>query len=284
MHSNKRLHSRAGFTLVELMVGLVLGIVLVSIVLQFVTGQTRIASAQTAREEVQQNARGAVEVVASDLRGTLSRGLVLGGEREIQFILPRRWGVVCARAGDTNTTVVFPVLPGDAVTALAGQVTGLASVDANGVIAPALPARATVTGVAAANLAACVGVAPVGTIEAFTFTGAGHTPLNPGAVVAVYQDVRYDLGQSSGRWWVRRSSGAGTAEANMQPLAGPVDPERVSFEYLRGTPPLAIGVPGANASTAGVTMIRFNVRTLSRQQVGTTSLSETGSVTVQIRN
>jgi Tfp pilus assembly protein PilW len=54
--------------LVELMVALVISGILVGIIFQFLLGQTRFARLQGAREEVQQNARVAVDVISSDLR------------------------------------------------------------------------------------------------------------------------------------------------------------------------------------------------------------------------
>jgi prepilin-type N-terminal cleavage/methylation domain-containing protein len=103
---------RGGFTLAELMISLVLGGLIIGVVLQFVTGQTRLTAMQSGREEVQQNARGALEVVASDLRGAIAAGVVLANDEELEVMLPQRWGVVCARAGAASTTVVFPDLPG----------------------------------------------------------------------------------------------------------------------------------------------------------------------------
>ncbi|HZG41350.1 MAG TPA: prepilin-type N-terminal cleavage/methylation domain-containing protein [Longimicrobium sp.] len=284
MRSSKLSPARAGFTLVEVMVALVLGTIVVGFILQFVTGQTRIASRQTAREEVQQNARGALEVVASDLRGAIASGLIVGGEQEIRFMLPRRWGVVCTGNGSTQTTAVFPVLPGDAVPF--GPGTGLVvHRAATNTWAPAVPTLATVTARAGASLTdptGCGALAPSGVVEAFTFTGERHPAVTRGDRIAVYQLVRYDVGASQGRNWIRRSNGAGIEDSNMQPLAGPVD--SVGFAYLGGTPAVEMAAPGAGAAAAGVTMVRFGIKTSSRSSVNGAPVTESGSVTVQIRN
>lgn len=284
MHSNDPHAARRGFTLVEVVVALVLGLLLVGFVLQFVTGQTRIASRQTAREEVQQNARGAVEVVGSDLRGAVAAGLIQGGEQEIRFMLPRRWGVVCAGNGATQTTAVFPILPGDAVPSGAG--TGLIVQNAaSQAWVPAVPTLATIAQRAAATLTAAAGCGPLspsGQVEAFTFTGVNHPAVTRGDRIAVYQLVRYDVGTSQGRSWIRRSNGSGIADANMQPLAGPVD--SVAFAYLSGTPAVEMAAPGAGAAAAGVQMIRFGIKTSSRSSVNGEPVTESGSITVQIRN
>jgi prepilin-type N-terminal cleavage/methylation domain-containing protein len=276
--------ARGGFTLVEVLVALVLGTLLVGFILQFVTGQTRIASRQTAREEVQQNARGALEVLGSDLRGAIASGLIRADEREIQFMLPRRWGVVCAANGSTQTTAVFPIVPGDSVPFGAGV--GLIVQRASDKVwVPVVPALATVTGRAAASLTAnpgCGQLSPSGQVQAFTFTGIGHPAATRGDRIAIYQLVRYDVGTSGGRDWIRRSNGAGIAAANMQPLAGPLD--SLKFEYLSGNPPVAMAAPGAGAATAGIEMIRVGVKTTSRSSGNGAPATESGSVTVQIRN
>jgi prepilin-type N-terminal cleavage/methylation domain-containing protein len=282
--------ARGGFTLVEVLVALVLGTLLVGFILQFVTGQTRIASRQTAREEVQQNARGALEVLGADLRGAIASGLILANEREIRFMLPRRWGIVCSGNGTspgntgTQTTAVFPIVPGDSIPV--GTGVGLIVQRASdSVWVPAASAQATVTARAAAILTAspgCGDLSPAGQVQAVTLTGTGHPGVSRGDRIAVYQLVRYDVGTSGGREWIRRSNGAGIEGTNMQPLAGPLD--SLKFEYLRGNPPAVIAAPGAGASTAGIQMIRVGVKTSSRSSVNGEPVTESGSVTVQIRN
>jgi type II secretory pathway pseudopilin PulG len=274
--------ARGGFTLVELMVGLVLGILVVGFVLDFVTGQTKIATRQTAREEVQQNARGALEVIASDLRGSISSGLIQASDAEIRFMVPRRWGIVCGGNGSTQTTAVFPVLPGNAVPF--GDGVGLI-VRTTAAWLPAPPTLATVTSRATAALTGvpgCGPLSPSGQVEAFTFTGANHPAVSAGDRIAIYQVVRYDVGTSQGRNWIRRSNGSGMADSNMQPLAGPVDSLR--FDYFSGSPPTSVPAPGTAAATAGIEMIRVALKTSSRASIPGQAVTETGSVTVQIRN
>lgn len=265
------------------MIALVIGSLLVGVVLQFVTGQTRTAAAQSAREEVQQNSRGALEIIGSDLRGAIKRGLVRGDQQRLDFMLPRRWGIVCTPPTTTQTIAAFPIVPGDPIPTGAGA--GLIVQTAAGTV-PALPLLATVT--AAAVTPGSAGQCPglLGSAEVVTLTGAGH-PITAAAgdEIAVYQLVRYDVGESQGAYWIRRSNGGGIADANMQPLAGPVDREFVKFDYLRGSPPASIGVaPGTAASASNIEMIRFRIRTTSRMRAGGGQQVAEDSVTVQIRN
>lgn len=283
-----RTAGRRGFTLVELMVALVIGSLIIGVVLQFVSGQTRFASVQTAREEVQQNARGALEVVSSDLRGALAEGIIFADDDALEFMLPRRWGVVCAVvAGDI--VAAFPNLPGETIPTGAGA--GLMTFT-NGAWAPALPSFATVATATPDAIDANPGCGTrriEGDVVAFRLAGTDLPPALPGDRVAVYQKVKYEVGAGPGGDWLYRSNGVGDdGDYNMQPLAGPVDPTQVGFRYFDAPDtdaPALIAAPGAGAAAVGVRMIRLRVRMTSRQALdGQTSQVEQDSATVQIRN
>jgi prepilin-type N-terminal cleavage/methylation domain-containing protein len=278
---------RAGFTLVELMVSVVLGALLIGVVLNFVTSQTRIATAQSGREEVQQNARGALEMVASDLRGAVSAGVVRGDADAIELLLPRRWGVVCSQAVPNRTVVVFPNIPGQ-VTPAGVDAGLLLQPPGGGAWQPALPAMATVTtATAVAVNASCGALNTTGNVVAFQLDGAGHPGVAVGSTAALYQRVRYDVRTSRGAQWIHRSNGmTDAATFSMQPLAGPVDPEGggLSLTYYTGTPPAPLNAaPGAAASTSALSQVRLRVRMMSRPGAGTSQV-EFDSATVQIRN
>ena len=277
---------RRGFTLVELMVSMVLGALLIGVVLNFVTGQTRVATAQSGREEVQQNARGALEMVAGDLRGAVASGIVRGDANAIELLLPRRWGVVCAQTVPNRTIVVFPNLPSQMTPA--GVDAGLLLQPPGGVWQPALPARATVTTATPVPVpGACGAMQTTGNVVAFQLDGAGHTAVAAGSTAALYQRVRYDVRESRGAQWIHRSNGMTDANTfSMQPLAGPVDADAggISFTYYAGTPPAPMNAaPGAAAAAANLSQVRLRVRMKSRQG-GANSQVEFDSATVQIRN
>lgn len=280
------MNDRGGFTLAELMISLVLGALIIGVVLNFVTGQTRLTTLQSGREEVQQNARGALEVVASDLRGAIGAGIVMADEDEMEIALPRRWGVVCSQAaGGGSTVVVFPNLPSQPLPV--GVDAGLLLRQGNGAWQPALPNRATVAAATPVAVAAsCGNLAATGNVVAFQLTGANHPNVGAGATAALYQLVRYDVGISRGERWIQRSNGMTAAgEYIMQPLAGPVDQDGggISFAYFAGTPPAPVAAPGAVAAAAGLSQVRLRVRMKSRQG-GSDSPVEFDSATVQIRN
>lgn len=288
MCTDRKPLGRGGFTLVELIVSVVLGALLITVVLSFVTGQTRIATAQSGREEVQQNARGALEMVASDLRGAVSAGIVRGDADAIEILLPRRWGLVCSQVGTTRTTVVFPNIAGQPTPAGPGAGLLVQHRDNNN-WAPVLPTRATVDQAVQVDArVACANLSTAGQVVAFQLDGANHPAAMPvGSTVALYERVRYDLQTSRGEQWIFRSNGVTAGGAySMQPLAGPVDAAAggISFTYYTGTPPAALNAaPGAAAAASGVSQVRLRVRMKSRQGASNPQV-EFDSATVQIRN
>jgi type II secretory pathway pseudopilin PulG len=269
---------------VELLISLVIGALIISVVLQFVSGQARLTTMQSGRQEVQQNARGALEMVASDLRGAISAGVEVGDLDAITVMLPRRWGVVCAQAAG-STTVVFPDIPAQPTPVGAGAGLLFQQPGANAWL-PALPARATVTLSTPVNVnPACAGLSTTGTVVALRLDGANHPAVAVGSTVALYQRVRYEVQETRGERWLYRSNGMDAGGGfSMQPLAGPLDGANgVSFTYFTGTPPDDLDVPpGGNASTAGLSQVRLRVRMKSRQ--GSSPQVEFDSATVQIRN
>jgi hypothetical protein len=269
------------------MVSLVVGGILVGSVFNFVNGQARMASVQSAREEVQQNARGALEIVGTDLRGALRAGLVTAERQLVELYLPARWGVVC-QSSATATVVMFPT-DGSAAPGT-GDTWGLmVNTSAAGWAPTAASARATITGVAVVSATdpayGCTTLSPGGPVTAYRLTGANHpTNTTAGNVAMVYQRVRYDVAAGPGGDWIRRSNGVESSGFSMQPLAGPVVTDSVRLRYFAGTTELT--PPVASPSTAGITSIRFHVRMASKQQARSTTGRNyrQDSVTVQIRN
>src|SRR5215213_8679610 len=114
MSSSSPARGRAGFTLIEVLVALVLAVMLGGVIFQVVQGESRFAMVQSAREEVQQNSRGALEIVASELRAAQPAGLVSAYVNSITFLLPRVWGISCGDGDGANLSVVFPAAGGTA--------------------------------------------------------------------------------------------------------------------------------------------------------------------------
>lgn len=90
------------------MVALVISGLLMTVVFQMLSGQSRMVAVQSGKEEAQQNVRGALEVISSELRGAMPGALLDAQQRSLTFMQPRAWGVVCGVAGMT-VTALFPI-------------------------------------------------------------------------------------------------------------------------------------------------------------------------------
>lgn len=279
---------RAGFTLIELLIALVISGLLVGVVFQFMKGQGEFVQLQSSREEVQQNARAAVELISSELRSLPPEdGLVQAFRDSVTIRVPRAWGVICASPGVNQLDIALPILAGVSYTP--NDSTGLV-VDV-GIGAPSWTAPVRVTAVGAPSSTCGGNPLPTG-VERRTFS-VNTLPLSTGGVPAVgnraylFDQVTYRTGTSSGvpgRWIQRRSSGAGN-----QPLAGPVpdgteDARGLSFDYYSGTSNQPLPVPLSQSDRRQVNRVRVIVRTVSRNRTANQVQLETDTVVISLRN
>lgn len=209
-----------GFTLVELVVALVISGFLAGVVFQLVRGQERFVSMQSAREEVQQNGRAALELISAELRGASREGITHAEERVIRFRMPRIFGLVCAAPASGTRAVVFPGLD---LTAFRSGTDSIAVRDSTSTADPrwrfAGVTDATPSG--GQGAAQCGGFSPdAGRVQVRTFTGLQDAaiPFQLGEPAYLYDAIEYDAGPSNvpGEW-LRRQDRGGT-----QPLAGPL--------------------------------------------------------------
>jgi prepilin-type N-terminal cleavage/methylation domain-containing protein len=275
-----------GFTFVELVVAITIAGIFAAIVFQLMQGQGKIVAYQSSRQEVQQNARGAVEIIGSDLRGVTPWSIAQANANSIRIWAPRAWGSWCwTNAGGTEMHILVP-------TAAAGQMgtnatTGV-QVDISATDVPVMSpgpagARAAVDSVRATTLAGsnCGSHNPSGAVTPYVLKGSNFP--NPGVAnaVALYDVVVYDVQQSEGQYWVHRTTG-GVA----QPLAGPLNGATgLRFEYFAAGAATPMAAPGNTTATIEtIRRIRAVVNTKSRSDAGGTYVYETDSLTVFVRN
>lgn len=288
--------SRAGFTLAELMVALVISGLLMTVVFQMLSGQSRMVAVQSGKEEAQQNVRGALEVISSELRGAMPGALLDAQQRSLTFMQPRAWGVVCGVAGMT-VTALFPITGAvdawtvaEASGVLINQQTD-PTLAANWLPAPqAAAGRAQITGVqvlaGGPNVGACAGMQAQGNVQAVEITTNRVLLGARGASVVTYSLTQYDFAQVGGRWWLRRNSGVSGGAYNQQPLAGPLEANGFTLSYFTaGNPPALIAAPGTNALALGtVRMVQVRVASNSTQTTNGRVQRDEGTVTVLLRN
>lgn len=265
---------RAGFTLVELLVALMIGGILTTILLQLMQGNSRFVEAQSAREEVQQNGRASLDLIAADLRSLPPSAIIEKEESRIRFRLPRAWGVLCNALDNTSRTayVLFPAgaFPGDFASGAAHWGVGVEQTpgpeQATGIYQYATrPTRV-------AEGSECDAVQPnANDVTRYLTAGFSVTSsmvaagtVLPGTQVMVFEEMAYDVaeGTSPPGNWIRRMSGYSGLGRNMQPMAGPLPgPGSLVFTYLQPD-----GVtPAATAAEVGRIRIWLEVESRSRR-------------------
>jgi hypothetical protein len=252
-------------------------------------GQSRIVAVQSAKEEAQQNVRGALEIISSELRGAVPRGILAADAQALTFMQPRMWGHVCGGAGLNTLTALFPITGGLAVTP--GGATGaMVNVNTGNITnptwAPAPPLRMQVTGIRVVGgpaVAACNDIGASGNLQAVEIDGPGLGLLAAqNRTVVLYTMTRYDLGQTDGAWWLQRNNGMSNGQFVQQPLAGPVEPAKVQFQYFGTNANVPLGTPVA--TTSNIRMVRVQVVTNSAQTLNGRVQRDSGAVTVMLRN
>lgn len=281
---------RAGFTLIELMIGLILAGLFATVLFQLILGQSRFTREQGGREEVQQNVRGAMELIASELRAVPAGAITAAGANSISFRMPRAYGVLCDPPMLTPGTawVAFPgdAFPADLPTSFTSTNWGIALPGAAGAgtLAAFPMTGVTAVGNACANLNLPAGSTAL--VRGIRYSGLATT----GAVatpVFLYQEFRYRVDTSpdpalEGKWLLR-ANGASPA----QPLAGPMIESGtgasiggISFRYLCDNTPVAPSLVTAN----NINSIRVVLAMQSRATNGARRQDEVDSTTVHLRN
>lgn len=272
--------------MMELLVAMTISGLLVTVIFQLLQGNGRYVQMQSAREEVQQNARVAAELIASDLR-MVPPGAIQGiGTDSVRFFLPRAWGVLCdtVTASTTTAWAIFPVgtsaNPADVFArahwGMAIEQTTDPSVHTGGWSFVQAPTRQTTgdrcsvvqPGVNAATHVTLGFNRPTGTAFLSATALPSGSRLMPGTQVLLYEEMRYDVAASASSpvpgSWIRRMVGYNGTAPNMQPMAGPVPTTgALRFEY--------IGADGVTTVTSPAAVRRVNVQVVaqSRAQSGT---------------
>ena len=90
---------RAGFTLVETLIAMVLSTIVISLVSHAFLIQNQYYSTQTLRTGVQDNVRAATELIAREIRTAMDDGIIVAGPRTLTVRSPVTVTVVCSTVG-----------------------------------------------------------------------------------------------------------------------------------------------------------------------------------------
>jgi prepilin-type N-terminal cleavage/methylation domain-containing protein len=268
-----------GFTLVEVLVALSIAGFLAISVLAAVSQQGRLTRLQGSREEVQQNVRGAIELLASEVRSLPQQGLVHADANRIVLRVPRATGLLCTtsvpNSGSIHMLVSTRAWSRTAPDTLSVAVRFTSS-DTTGAFQPGYTTMDRLQVETQASIVTpCSALNPGGDVRMLTLTPVPSTSVYPSAMrtasapadMYLYEDTEYAIGTTTvpGQWINRTSRGS------TRPLAGPLPASGtpgLRFRYFVGDQELTALPVTDPATLSTVNRISVEVTTVSRQAAG----------------
>ena len=255
--------SRDGFSLLEVIVSLVVGIIVLGSVVQVMIGQGRGYRKQREVVDVRETGRQAAALFAWDLRqAVIADGPFAAiGTNSVAIRSPRGTGTICARhpslprfglwktagtfsAADTDTAVVYAIGRGKWKTL---KITAVGTPQDMGVTACAWP-----------------GARPPDVVVQFAVTTKTDTSwIRVGAPIRTFQRVEYAQFEQDSRWWLGRKIGA--AES-YERLTGPLLPPSsngLAFIYYD-----TLGAETADPGAVGSVEVTLRTESYSKTAVG----------------
>ncbi len=277
----------AGFTVVELLVVSVVGLILMMGVYQILITQSRVLTMQQETVDAQESTRGAATLLAWELRSVAASGgdLYVINQDSVVLRSVRATGVICSwveasgqsQYGLRQTSGAFTGTTNDSAMVLSA---------ADGTWA-AFNVSAAWTGSAAwTNTPVCFWgdsttsvPRPEAAIQLDTL--ATDANLEVGGPVHLFRKMTYGLSTLNGRWWLSRKEGAGGWEILTGPMLSPSD-GGLTFAYYD-----SLGV--VTTDPAEVARVEFTLRSESYGQVSRAgqsggALEDSVTVAVFLRN
>lgn len=268
---------RRGFTIIELLVGLVVGSILLTSVVQMLIMQGRGYGKQREIIDVSETAREATALLAWDLRqsGVGDSPLAAISASSVALRSPRGMGTICAK---------HPQLARYGLWKSGGNI--LATIDDSALVYQLgrdkwTALKITAVGTPAAmEVPACAwpGARPPDVVVEFAVAAETDTSyLKVGAAFRSFRRVEYTEYQLNGRWWLGRKVGAATSYEQLTgPLAAPGS-NGLTFAYYD-----SLGAVTNNP--AAVASVAFTLRTESykKTRVGSTLGYQRDSLTMKV--
>ena len=269
--------ARRGFTIIEVLLGLVVGLFVLSSVVQMLIVQSRGYRKQREIIDISETAREATALLAGDLRqsGVGDSPLAAMGPNSIALRSPRGMGTICAKhatlaryglwktggnilAGTDDSALVFQ-LGRDKWTAL--KITAVGTPAAMGVPACDWP-----------------GARPPDMVVEFAVGIKTDTSyIKVGAPFRSYRRVEYAEYQLDSRWWLGRKIGAA---ASYEQLTGPLvapGSNGLAFVYYD-----TLGVVTTDPDAVGTVAFTLRTESFKKTHVGNTYAYQRDSLTTKV--
>ena len=220
-----RTGNKGGFTLVELLIVAVLGVVVVGATYQMILTSQRAYTIQTAQIQGQQTVRAGIDILFAELRELSgSEGDILTmTSNQIKVRAMRSFGLVC-NVGIFGSPIRVKKIgrffaSGDSIVVFADNNPAIASDDT--ILSGVVSSIDTTQSCTGADTAQSLAVPAL-----FIALLAGER-VRDGAPVRGFEVYTYGLFTVGGDYYLARQSGSTT-----EPLVGPLSPNGVSFTYL----------------------------------------------------
>ena len=217
---------RGGFTLVELLIAALLGIIVVGATYQMILSSQKAYTIQIAQMQGQQTVRAGIDILFAELRelsGPEGDILTMGSDR-IEVRAMGAFGLVCDVSPTGSPIRVKKIgryfASGDSIVVFADNDPGVSSDDTilSGAVASIIVAATeTCTGTDTAQSLAVPALV----------TALAHDTVRLGAPVRGFTIYTYGLYSVDGDYYLARQSGT-----TREPLVGPLSPNGVSFTYM----------------------------------------------------
>jgi prepilin-type N-terminal cleavage/methylation domain-containing protein len=268
---------RAGFTIIELLVGLVVGLIVLGSVVQLMIVQSRGYRKQREIIDIRQTAREAGALLAGDLRQARvgESPLAAMGANSIALRSPRGMGTICAKhatlaryglwktggnifAGADDSALVLQ-LGRDKWTPL--KITAVGTPATMGVPACAWPGARP----------------PEIVVEFAVGTKTDTSYIKVGAPFRNFRRVEYAEYQLNSRWWLGRKVGAaGSYEQLTGPLVAPAS-NGLAFTYYD-----TLGAVTTNPAAVGTVAVTLRTESFKKTYIGTTFGYQRDSLTTKV--
>ena len=256
------LMSRGGFTIVELLISMMIGLIVLGAVYQLMITQSAGYGKQRELADVRETARSATTLLSWDLRHAATGGSAIAAmsPNSVTLRSVRGVGVVCAK---------HATLPRYALARTTGKIEATADDSALVLqIGRDRWQRAKVTSVgtpAAMGITACAwpgGQTPDVVVHVQVNSKSDTISIKVGAPFRAYRRVEYTQYLLNGRWWLGRKVGAA---AGYEQLTGPL----LASTGLRFTYYDTLGAPTAIPSAVGTIAYTLNAESYKKARLNT---------------
>jgi len=270
-HATPRRRYAAGFTLAELLVYMVIGLIVLSSAYQLMITQGRAYGKQREVMDVRETARGAMALLAWELRHAASGGsrLVAMNQGSIALRSVQGLGIVCAK---------HPTLPRYALWRTGGSIE--ATADDSALIYTVGLDKWRVVKINQVGTPTTMGLPqcawpgarkPDLVVQVAVTTKQDTSGIAVGAALRAFRRVEYAEFQVGGRWWLGRKVGAAaTYDQVTGPLLAP-GAGGLTFAYFDTlgavtTTPTAVGAVGLTLRTESLKQVRVGPGPLQFQR------------------